>query len=119
MLDTRPSHNVAVIDEFVITHKIKHLIISDAHNCTRCVLLIVLIVQIDPATFCEAQNNPELSEMVDRIAYRPRELSEALGVSVSTIWVMIKSGEIKSFKFGGSRFVPKAEVDRLTSIDPR
>jgi len=51
---------------------------------------------------------------VTRIAYRVREVAEALAVSERQVWRMIESGEIRSFKAGRCRRVPLSEIQRLT-----
>ena len=47
---------------------------------------------------------------IERIAYRPGEAAQAVGVSRTRMYELINSGEIPSLKVGGVRRVP---VDKL------
>ncbi len=47
----------------------------------------------------------------EKITYRVKELVAATGLSKSTLWSLIYSGELPSFKLNGSRLVLKAELD--------
>lgn len=38
-----------------------------------------------------------------QICHSPEQIAEALGVAMSTLWLILKSGELKSFKAGRSR----------------
>ncbi|MCK1283451.1 helix-turn-helix domain-containing protein [Bradyrhizobium sp. 44] len=42
---------------------------------------------------------------VGRRCYTPEQCAEMLGVAMSTLWLILKSGKLKSFKAGGSRRV--------------
>lgn len=47
------------------------------------------------------------------ITYRVKDLVKATGLSKSTIWNLIYSGELPSFKFHGSRLVMRADVEAM------
>jgi len=42
-----------------------------------------------------------------------KKAAETLGVTVTTIWNWINSGELRSAKVGGRRLIPVAEVSRI------
>ncbi len=48
-----------------------------------------------------------------QVAFRMAEVGRLLGVTEQTVAHWIKNGHLRSFKVGGSRFVPAAELDRL------
>jgi excisionase family DNA binding protein len=48
-----------------------------------------------------------------RLAYSPEEAAEALGVSRSTIYSMMRANALRTAKAGSRRLVPAAELDRL------
>lgn len=39
----------------------------------------------------------------DQICHTPEQVADALGVAMSTLWLILKSGALKSFKAGRSR----------------
>ena len=43
------------------------------------------------------------------------DAAEFLTVSTRLIWKLIDAGELKSFKLGGRRLIPDAEVQRLAT----
>ncbi len=47
----------------------------------------------------------------EKVTYRVRELVVATGLSRSTIWSLIKRGELPSFKLHGARLILKSDVD--------
>jgi excisionase family DNA binding protein len=50
---------------------------------------------------------------VERVAYRPAEAAEALGVSVATIYRLIGRGEIRAVKIGRAVRIHRDELERL------
>lgn len=52
---------------------------------------------------------------VARIAYSPRELAEALGVTRPTVQTWIARGYVPSVKIGGKRFIAIDVFDRLVA----
>lgn len=51
--------------------------------------------------------------MRDRLAFSPEELAGALGVSRSTINVMLRDGYVAHTRIGTRILIPAAEVDRM------
>lgn len=58
----------------------------------------------------------------DRLAYSPADAAENLGVSQRTIWRLIGSGEIGTFKLGSRTLIPaddlRALIARLRGTSP-
>ena len=55
-----------------------------------------------------------------RAAYTPGALAAAIGVHKSTIFRVIRSGELRAKKLGGRTIIPACEVDRwLDSLPDR
>ena len=50
---------------------------------------------------------------VERIFYRPWEAAEALGISATKLYNLIKSGEVPSVRLGGSYRVPVEALKEL------
>ncbi|WP_433697036.1 helix-turn-helix domain-containing protein [Nocardiopsis sp. CA-288880] len=50
------------------------------------------------------------SGLVPQLAYKVPEAAEALALSVATVWKLVKSGELRSYKVGSSRFIPVAAL---------
>jgi excisionase family DNA binding protein len=48
-----------------------------------------------------------------RLAYSPGESAQALGVSRSTIYSMMRAGTLRTVRAGARRLVPAAELNRL------
>ena len=54
----------------------------------------------------------------ERLAYRPAEAAEAIGVSRATFYKLLTSGEVPSVKIGRSRRVRRAALDDyLTQLE--
>jgi excisionase family DNA binding protein len=47
------------------------------------------------------------------LTYSIEGVSEVIGVKRTTIYKMLKTGELKSVVIGGRRLIPRSEVDRL------
>lgn len=47
----------------------------------------------------------------EKISYRVKELIAVTGLSRSTLWTLIKRGEIPSFKLHGVRLVLRSELE--------
>lgn len=54
-----------------------------------------------------------MSDRESRKSYRPREVVEVTGLSISTVNRMLKDGRLPSVRLGGCVLVPAAELDRL------
>jgi len=44
-----------------------------------------------------------LTQTIERLAYSPQEAAASVGLSVSTIYNLVKSGKLKAFKCEGGR----------------
>jgi len=65
-----------------------------------------------------AQHEPrKKKQKIDRMAYRPRELAEATGLSVAHVYNEIAAGNIRSCRVGRAILVPAAEATRLLSAN--
>ena len=53
---------------------------------------------------------------VDKLLYTPVEAAHALGVSRSTIYVLMTNGERPSVRIGASRRVPAEELRRYIAV---
>lgn len=47
------------------------------------------------------------------ISYKVKDLVKATGLSKTTIWNLIQSGELPSIKFHGNRLVMRSDVEAL------
>jgi excisionase family DNA binding protein len=59
----------------------------------------------------------QLPALPERLAFSLIEVAVVTTLSLSTINRRVASGEIKSLKVGRRRLVPKAELEKLCSID--
>jgi excisionase family DNA binding protein len=59
-----------------------------------------------------------VEKRVGRIAYSLEEFAALMRVDQSTVFRWIKDGDIRSFKIGGRRYIPIAEVERLLGGNP-
>jgi excisionase family DNA binding protein len=55
----------------------------------------------------------------ERRTFTLGEVAGLLGVTVSTLYAMRKRGELSTIKIAGRTLVTRAELDRLTSPQPR
>ena len=53
-----------------------------------------------------------------KLAYTVDEAARALGLSVATIWAMLKAGEITAKKLRGRTLVPRDELERVLGAAP-
>ena len=53
-----------------------------------------------------------------KLAYRVDEACHALGIGRTSLYELVKSGELKLIKVAGRTLVPRSELERLTSVDP-
>lgn len=53
----------------------------------------------------------------DRWAYRVSDACLGLGISRTSFYELVKSGEIKTIKIAGRTLVPRTELERLTRVD--
>lgn len=60
-----------------------------------------------------------LRRPIERLAFRPEEAAEAIGVSRSQIYKEIKEGRVKSFKYGAATLIRREELEKLIDqLDP-
>ena len=52
-------------------------------------------------------------DVVERLAYSPTELAQALGCTRQHVQNLIARGEIRSVKLGRKRLIPRAVVEEL------
>jgi excisionase family DNA binding protein len=50
-------------------------------------------------------------------AYRVLDACAALGISRTSLYELVKRGEIKLIKIAGRTLVPRSELERLTRVD--
>ena len=64
-----------------------------------------------------AKHTPKSATVLDdtRIALNLRECAEALGVSERSIWSMVKSGKLQSFKVGRSVRISRLAIESFIS----
>ncbi len=53
-----------------------------------------------------------------KLAYTADEAAIALGLSVATVWAMLKDGEIVARKLRGRTLVPREELERVLGSAP-
>lgn len=58
----------------------------------------------------------KLDENIERFAYRVDDACYGLGISRTTFYEMVKSGQLKTIKLGGRTLVPASEINRLTQV---
>lgn len=56
-------------------------------------------------------------DKADREAFKSEEVAEMLGISAFTVRKWLRDGRIKGRKIGRTWFVPKAEIERLMTIE--
>jgi len=52
---------------------------------------------------------------VERKSVRPQEAAELLGVCRDTVYVLIRSGRLRSVKAGRARLIPLSAIEELLS----
>ena len=52
---------------------------------------------------------------MERKAVRPTEAARLLGVSRETVYVLMRSGQLRSVRLGRARLIPVAALDELLS----
>jgi excisionase family DNA binding protein len=56
---------------------------------------------------------PAARDAVERLAYSPAELAQALGCTRQHVHNLLARGELRSVKLGRKRLIPRAVVDEL------
>ena len=62
-------------------------------------------------------HDQKLSATVGKLAYRIEEACHALGIGRTSLYELVKSGELKLIKIAGRSLVPRSEIERLTRVD--
>lgn len=52
-----------------------------------------------------------------KLAYRVDEACQCLGIGRTSLYALVKAGELKLIKIAGRTLVPRSEIERLTSVD--
>ena len=52
-----------------------------------------------------------------KLAYRVDEACHMLGIGRTSLYELVKSGELKLIKIAGRTLVPRSELERLTDVD--
>lgn len=50
---------------------------------------------------------------IERLAYKPIEAAELLGVSRSRLFQLLRSGELESVRYGRTRLIPRSSLERF------
>ena len=53
----------------------------------------------------------------NKLAYRVDEACHALGIGRTSLYELVKTGELKLIKVAGRTLVPRSELERLTSVE--
>jgi excisionase family DNA binding protein len=53
----------------------------------------------------------------DRLAYPIKQACQMLSIGRTSLYEMVKKGELKLIKIAGRTLVPRSEIVRLTSLD--
>lgn len=66
-------------------------------------------------------NNPTIYEQklaaAGKLAYRVDEACHAIGIGRTSLYELVKTGELKVIRVAGRTLVPRSELERLTSVD--
>ena len=60
--------------------------------------------------------NQEVST-AGKLAYRIDEACHSLGIGRTSLYELVKSGEVQLIKIAGRSLVPRSEIERLTRVD--
>ena len=52
-----------------------------------------------------------------KMAYRIREACQCLGIGKTSLYELVKSGDLKLIKIAGRTLVPRSEIERLIRAD--
>ncbi|MGD9667804.1 MAG: helix-turn-helix domain-containing protein [Hyphomicrobiaceae bacterium] len=52
-----------------------------------------------------------------QFAYRIQDACVALGIGRTSLYQLVKSGELKCIRIAGRTLVPRSELERLTSVE--
>ena len=57
-----------------------------------------------------------MGAQLERIAFSMDEAAEAVAVSRRMLYHLVSAGKLRTVKIGTRRFVPRTELERLTSV---
>lgn len=52
------------------------------------------------------------TERLERLAYRPRELPDLLGLSRGKVYALLRSGDLPCVRLGGRLLIPREALNR-------
>ncbi len=52
----------------------------------------------------------------ERMAYPINDAAHQLGIGRSSLYELVKSGEVKAIKIAGRTLIPRSELERVTSV---
>ncbi len=55
----------------------------------------------------------------ERLAYRPTEAASVLGLGRNRIFELLRSGELRSVKYGRTRLIPRTAIEEFLSGGPQ
>ena len=61
--------------------------------------------------------NDRVGEAAGKRAYRIDEACHCLGIGRTSLYELVKTGELKLIKIAGRSLVPRSEIERLTRVD--
>ena len=56
-------------------------------------------------------------QKADRFAYPVNEACHALGIGRTSLYSLVKTGDLKLIRVAGRSLIPRSELERLTSVD--
>lgn len=62
-------------------------------------------------------NHHQKPAAAGKLAYRVNEACQCLGIGRTSLYELVKSGELRLIKIAGRTLVPRSEIERLTRID--
>jgi len=63
----------------------------------------------------EQKNVQHVQETQYRLAVRPKTAAEAIGISVRTLYTLLKEGRIRSIKVERAVLIPVADLERFVA----
>ena len=58
-----------------------------------------------------------ITSAIDRFAYRVPEACSALGIGRTSLYELVKNGELKLIRIAGRTLVPRSELERLVRVN--
>jgi excisionase family DNA binding protein len=78
-----------------------------------------MTAQTDGHHRLQVQGAPGISPAVrpEPLAYRVQDACHALGIGRTSLYELVKTGELKLIRVAGRSLVPRSELERLTRVD--